>query len=456
MGIEERLMAVGPIDGRYATTTEPLQPIVSEFGLIQRRLQVGVRWVSVLGSGILPDRPPLSDNAQDTLLAIPGDFTLEDAIKIKEIESVTNHDANAVVRWLKDRLRGDDNIRDYAEMVHYGGTSEDTNNLAFALMVRDARDEVLDPNISAITADLYQKSQQHAGLAQLARTHGQAASPTTLGKEMAVYVDRLTSHREALGSIGVVGKFNGATGNYSAASFAYPEVDWPAASRKLVDSFGIKFSEVTTQIEPHDWMARFFNELALGNTILTDLSRDEWIYIMLNELAQEVVPGEDGSSAMPNKVNPIQFENAEANFGLANALLNHLANKLPISRLQRDLSDSSAQRAIGEAFGHTLIGYSSLKKALRKVHPNQDGIKANLDDEWAVLMEPVQTVMRRYNVEGAYDAIKEASRGKTIGQEEYLELVRSLDIPQAAKDRLLALTPATYTGRAAQIARGEY
>lgn len=451
--LKHQLLAVGPLDGRYAEKTQALQPITSEYGLIQRRVQVGAQWVSVLGGGILPDVEPLSSRAQDALAAIPATFGIEDALEIKAIEKVNNHDANAVVRWLKDRLSQSEELRPYTEFVHFGGTSEDTNNLATALMVRDARDEVLIPSTQAIVDTLGARAHEYAELPQLARTHGQPASPTTHGKEMAVFAQRLQRHVFALGGISIFGKFNGATGNYSAANFAYPEVDWVAASQKLVASFGFEYNGTTTQIEPHDWMARFFNELSLGNTIMTDLSRDIWMYISMKELAQKVNPNEDGSSAMPNKVNPIDAENAEANFGVASAVLRHLAEKLPISRLQRDLSDSSAQRTIGEAFGHTLIGHTSLKKALGKVHPNEIEMAANLDANWAVLMEPVQTVMRRYGVEGAYDLIKEASRGKDIGPDEYRDLVGALNIPDEAKSRLLTLTPAAYTGMAAEIAR---
>jgi adenylosuccinate lyase len=458
MGTEEQLLAVGPLDGRYAEKVEPLRLITSEFGLIDRRVQVSVEWIMELGSGILPDIEPLSDNARGALSQLVGQFSIEDAIEIKEIESTNRHDVNAVVRWLKNRLDGDENLSRYTEFVHFGCTSEDINNLAYALIIKDTRDEVLLPNISEILEMVTDKAERYADLAQLSRTHGQPASPTTHGKEWEVYAARLERHRTALGSIGMLGKFNGATGNYSAASFAYPEpeVDWPAAARRLVGVFGLEFNETTTQIEPHDWMARFFSELAHGNNILTDLSTDDWTYIMLNELAQRAAPGEDGSSAMPNKVNPIDFENAEGNFGLASAVLLHLATKLTMSRLQRDLSDSTSQRAIGEAFGHTLVGYANLIRGIGNVYPNEIGIAANLENSWAVLMEPVQAVMRRYGIKGSYDIIKEASRGKAIGQQDYLNLVEGLDIPEDAKARLLNLTPATYTGRAAQIARRLY
>lgn len=451
--LDHELMAVSPIDGRYAAKTAELQPIVSEYGLIERRVQVAAAWVGVLGSGVLPDKEPLSDQAQEALAKIPAGFTLENAKEVKAIEKKTNHDANAAVRWMKDRMAEDPGLSSYTEFVHFGATSEDLNNIATALMVRDARDRVLMPGIIGVRDILEDKAEEYADLPQLARTHGQPASPTTHGKEWEVYASRINKHIAALGAVSIEGKFNGATGNYSAATFAYPEVDWPAAARKLVTSFGLEFNGVTTQIESHDWMSRFFRELALGNTIMTGLARDVWTYVMLEELTQEADPDHDGSSAMPNKVNPIDAENAEANFGLGNALLDHLAAKLPISRLQRDLSDSSAIRAVGQAFGHTAVAHKSLQASLKKVYPNTTTIVEHLDEQYAVLMEPVQTVMRRYGIEGAYDQIKQLSRGLKMGRAQYIELVEGLDIPDESKIRLLTLTPAKYTGRANQIAR---
>jgi len=453
MSVEEQLLAVSPIDGRYANRVEPLSRIVSEFGLIERRLQVAVGWVSTLGGGVLPDVIPISDRGQDKLGSVSAKFDIEDAVEIKAIESTTNHDANAVVRFLKERLGDDPDLAAYAELVHFGCTSEDMNNLAFALMVRDVRDRILLPNLGDITNDLGAKSREYADLAMLSRTHGQPASPTTLGKEMAVFEDRLVRHIVAIGSVSILGKFSGATGNYNAGVFAYPEVDWPTLSREFVESFGFEYNGVTTQIEPHDWMARFFNEVALGNSILTDITTDDWLYIMLKQFAQRVNPDEDGSSAMPNKVNPIDFENAEANFSTANALFGNLAANLPMSRLQRDLRDSSRQRTMAEAFGHTLIGHASIKKGLGKIYPNETQIAADLDAEWTVLAEAAQTIMRRYGVTGAYDVIKKASRGRALTEEDWIDLVRQIDLPDEVKDRLLNLTPSTYVGLAPDIAR---
>lgn len=455
MSIRTELLAVTPIDGRYASRVEPLQPIVSEYGLIKRRVDVVVGWTAVMASGIVPDIEPLSDRSVDALLDISRNFGIEDAIKVKRTENRINHDANAVVRGIKRKMQ-QIGLGDYAEHVHFGCTSEDVNNLAFGLMIRDARDGVVLPHINGLTGTLNDMAERYAGMPMLARTHGQAASPTTFGKEMRVFGNRLESHSHHLGSVSLLGKYGGATGNSSALDYAYPDVNWPNVAKAFVESFGFEFNGVTTQIEPHDWMVRFFNEMALGNNILSDLSKDIWMYVMLKEVAQKADPKEDGSSAMPNKVNPIDAENAEANFGAANASLQYLANKLPVSRLQRDLSDSSAQRVMGEAFGHTVVAYSSMKKSLGKSFPNGEKMAANLNEEWAVLAEPLQTIMRKHGMKGAYDKIKKATRGLAFTQESYVKLVKSIKgLPQDEKDRLLSLTPADYVGLAPQIARGE-
>jgi adenylosuccinate lyase len=455
MDMEYQLMAVSPLDGRYATQTDPLREIVSEYGLFKRRVEVAINWVQVLGSGILPDVEHMPGNAQDALSDIAAGFDKDAAKEVKKIEKTTNHDLNATVRWIKDRMRAMPGLEHYAELTHYGCTSEDLNNMAYAIMMRDLRDQVVKPRLNDVREDLGQKADEYADIPLLARTHGQAASPTTFGKEMDVFGVRLGRHIANLGSITILGKFGGASGNHNALTFAYPEVDWLRTCGRFVEAHGFSYNDVTTQIEPHDWMAQMFREVANGNTILRDLAQDMWLYIAFGEFKQKVVAGEDGSSAMPNKVNPIDWENARGNLVVANALWNCLADNLPISRLQRDLEDSTTQRAIGEAAGHNLVAHNSIKKGLGKIFPDEARAEANLDSEWAVLMEPLQTVMRRYGIEGAYDTIKEASRGKKFGHDDYIQLVESIgDLPDEARARLLALTPATYTGRAAEIVRG--
>lgn len=455
MGVNEQLLAIAPLDGRYADKVQALAPITSEYGLIKRRVGVEAGWLATLGSGVLPDVDPLGQVAHDHLRQITDGFSVEDAVEVKEIERTTNHDVKAVEMWLRRELGGHDLFANYLELIHFGATSEDINNLAYAMQVRDTRDLVIQPGIDAVAIDLETKADRYASVPMLARTHGQPATPTTLGKEMRVFSERLRGSQLRLGSISILGKFNGATGNYNAVTAAYPDVDWPSVSAQFVRSLGFEFNPTTTQIEPHDWTAVFCNETALSNTIMTDLVRDMWLYISQGYFTQEVKAGEVGSSTMPHKVNPIDFENAEANFGVANATLTFLASKLPISRLQRDLSDSSAQRTFGEAFGHTLVGQQSLKKGLGKVHASPNKIAEDLNSEWSVLTEAVQTVMRRYGVQGAYDAIKAVSRGKTLSQAEYIELVDTIDVPNDAKERLRNLTPGTYLGRAVDIARAE-
>lgn len=455
MDMEYELMAVSPLDGRYAAQTDPLREIVSEYGLFTRRVEVAVRWVEVLGSGLLPDVEPLPGNAHEALADITASFNKDSAKQIKRIEKTTNHDLNATVRWIKDQMHRVPGLDSYAELTHYGCTSEDLNNMAYALMLRDLRDQVMKPKLVDICEDLGQKADEYADIPLLARTHGQAASPTTYGKELAVFEGRLIGHISNLGSITILGKFGGASGNHNALTFAYPEVDWPRVCRRFVEAHGFKYNDVTTQIEPHDWMAQLFREAANGNTILRDLAQDMWLYIAFGEFKQKVIAGEDGSSAMPNKVNPIDWENARGNLVVANALWNCLADNLPISRLQRDLEDSTTQRAIGEAAGHNLVAYNSIKKGLDKIYPDSARAGANLDNEWAVLMEPLQTVMRRYGIEGAYDTIKAASRGKKFTRADYIELVESVEeLPDEVRARLLDLSPAAYTGRATEIVRG--
>ncbi len=456
MGIQEQLLAVTPIDGRYASRVEKLSPIVSEYGLIQRRVAVEAAWLDVLGSGTLPDMDPLSDGAHDQLREVVTDFRVEDAIEVKDIEKTTNHDVKAVEVWLRQKLAGEPELEKYLEFIHFGCTSEDINNLAYAMMIRDVRDGVIVPGIDAIAEDLDSKATRYADIPMLGHTHGQPATPTTLGKEMRVFWDRIERSNGRLGSVAILGKFNGATGNYNAVSVAYPEVDWPAVSRRFVESLDFEFNPVTTQIEPHDWLVAFCSELGLNNQIMTDLSKDMWAYISMGYFKQQVKAGEVGSSTMPHKVNPIDFENAESNFGSANAILGNLALRLPIARLQRDLSDSSTQRTVGEAFGHTVIAHSSLKRGLGKVNPNEEKIAEDLNGEWTILTEAVQTVMRRYGIVGAYDIIKDATRGQTMKRSDYERLVNDIQnagLPGEGAAKLRNISPRTYIGQAAKIAR---
>jgi adenylosuccinate lyase len=454
MATREELLAVDPVDGRYAGRVKDLELITSEFGLIKRRVAVSAGWLSMLGSGILPDRKEIHPLERANLDSIAEQFTVDDAMEVKEIEKRTNHDVNAVVRWVKEKLKDRGGmLAQYAEMTHFGRTSEDINNLAYAMMVRDARDEVLLPNIDAITQDLSDKAGNHSDIPMLAHTHGQPAVPTTLGKEMAVFANRLAVSREHLASIAIFGKLNGATGNYSADNIAYPDVNWPEVAEAFVKKLGFEFNPVTTQIEPHDWIVRFGNELSLSNSIMTNLSMDMWDYISKKYLKLEVVASEDGSSAMPNKVNPIDFENAWSNFRGANDTFQGLARDLPVSRLQRDLSDSSTLRRLGNAFGHTVIAHKSLLKGLGKVDPNAEKMASDLNEEWGILAEPIQTLLRSHGVEGAYDLIKNEFRGMTVGEADYLRAVAKLDVSTEVRAQLANLTPANYTGLAANIAK---
>jgi len=447
------LTAVNPLDGRYADKVSELGEITSEYALIRNRAAIEADWLKTLGSGILPDVPALSDLQRGEIEGVLNEFTIADARRIKEIERTTNHDVKAVELWLRERLSGDETLTPYLELIHFGLTSEDVNNLAYARMFREARGNVLLPGIFAITDELDEKADQYSGTSLLAQTHGQPATPTTLGKEMRVFSERLEDSATRLGAIAIRGKLNGASGNFNALHVAYPDVDWRTVSHDFIVEQGFIPNQVTTQIESHDWMAVFANELSLSNTIMTDLARDMWAYISRGVFKLKVVKGEVGSSTMPHKVNPIDFENAESNLGTANAVLSSLAVRLPISRLQRDLSDSSTQRTIGTALGHTVVGHKSLKRGLGKVTPNEDKIAEELDGEWSVLTEAVQTVMRRYGVSGAYETIKAVSRGKSLDREAYLELVEQIDIPDGPKGRLRELSPRTYLGYAPQIAK---
>jgi adenylosuccinate lyase len=448
------LTALSPLDGRYASKVDALRPIFSEYGLMRRRVAVEIAWLIALsdepGVGELRAFPAA---ARAALQKIADDFAVEDAAAIKDIERTTNHDVKAVEYFIKQRIGDDAALGQAKEFVHFACTSEDINNLAYALMLRDARDAVLLPELDGTIARLRELAHAHADLAMLSRTHGQTASPTTLGKEMANVVARLERQRAQLAAIGIPGKVNGAVGNFNAHAIAYPEIDWRAFSKRFVESLGLEWQAYTTQIEPHDGIAEICDAQRRIDTILIDLARDVWGYISLGYFRQKLKAGEVGSSTMPHKVNPIDFENAEGNFGIANALLGHFSEKLPISRWQRDLTDSTTLRALGEAFGHALVGFASLDKGLGKLEINRDRIAADLDASWEVLAEAIQTVMRRHGLPEPYEQLKALTRGKGITRDTLRVFIESLDLPDPDRQRLLELTPATYTGLAAELAR---
>nr|WP_207123908.1 adenylosuccinate lyase [Halorhodospira abdelmalekii] len=448
------LTALAPSDGRYASKTAALRPWLSEYGLISHRVIVEVRWLQALASEpAIAEVPALSSDAEAFLERLLNDFDHNEARRIKAIEATTNHDVKAVEYYLKERLGEHAELADYREFVHFACTSEDINNLAWACMLRGARDEVLLPAYDAIIDTLRTLAHTHAELPMLARTHGQSASPTTLGKELANFVHRLRVQRDCLAEVRPLGKINGAVGNFNAHVVTYPEVDWPALGQRCVERLGLEWSAYTTQIEPHDWIAELFDAYARLNTILLDLARDIWGYISLGYFKQRLIEGEVGSSTMPHKVNPIDFENAEGNLGVANALLDHLARKLPISRWQRDLSDSTALRTISLGLAHTLIALHAAEKGLGKLEANPARLAADLDPAWEVLAEAIQTVMRRYGAEEPYEQLKGLTRGRAIDGEKMRAFIESLDLPEEAKDKLRALTPSAYIGSAAEQAR---
>jgi adenylosuccinate lyase len=449
------LTALTPLDGRYHRGTQRLAPYFSELGLMRRRVQVEIAWLKALAAE--PAIAEVAAFSPDTLArldALVGDFDIEDARAIKEFERVTNHDVKAVEYFLKDRLAGDAEVMRVAEFIHFACTSEDINNLAHALMLDGARREVLLPALARIEARLTELAVALADLPMLARTHGQPASPTTLGKELANVVYRLRRAVGRIEAVAMLGKINGAVGNYNAHLAAYPDFDWAGFARRFVESLGLTFNPYTIQIEPHDYMAELFDAFARCNTILIDLDRDVWGYISLGYFKQKLKAGEVGSSTMPHKVNPIDFENSEGNLGLANALLRHLADKLPISRWQRDLTDSTVLRNMGTALGYALLGYDSLLRGLDKLEANPARLREDLDANWEVLAEPIQTVMRRYGLEQPYERLKALTRGKDgITRASLAAFIDTLELPEPAKRALLALTPADYTGLAASLAR---
>ncbi len=450
-----QLTALSSIDGRYAGRTRLLRAYCSEFGLIHRRVIVEIRWFEALAAhpGI-EELSALGEEEKAFLEGLIADFDEHDAERIKEIEAVTNHDVKAVEYYLKERFLELPELAARAEFLHFACTSEDINNLSYALMLRDLHEDVMQAEFARIDETLAELAALHANQPMLSRTHGQTASPTTLGKELANTLYRLRRQARQMAEQEFFGKINGAVGNFNAHMSAYPEIDWPQLSREFVESLGLSWNPYTTQIEPHDWIAELFQNLARYHTILIDLCRDIWAYISIGYFRQKTVEGEIGSSTMPHKVNPIDFENAEGNLGVANALLDHLAAKLPVSRWQRDLTDSTVLRVIGTAYGHSLVATSSLLKGLAKLELNAERVDEDLDANWEVLAEPIQTVMRRYGIENPYEQLKSLTRGKRITAEGLADFIRGLDIPEEARKALLELTPAGYTGNAADMAAG--
>ena len=460
------LTAVSPLDGRYATKLTGLRPIMSELGYMRRRVQVELAWFIALSDAGFAEFKPLSGEARAYLARLLADFSEADGEAIKAIEKTTNHDVKAVEYWIKSRFDGQPELLAAAEFVHFACTSEDINNTSHALQLKAGR-AVLLQGLDAVIARLRELAHQHAAVPMLSRTHGQTASPTTVGKEIGNVVVRLAAAREKIAGVKLLAKMNGAVGNYNAHLSAWPDFDWEGFARRVIEApaagepgfdagkpgLGLTFQPYSIQIEPHDYMAELFDATARANTICIDLSRDIWGYISLGYFKQKTKAGEIGSSTMPHKVNPIDFENAEGNLGLANAVLRHLSEKLPISRWQRDLTDSTVLRNMGVALGYAVLAYQSLLTGLNKLELNQQALADDLDAAWEVLAEPIQTVMRRFGVPGAYEKLKEATRGQAVTREALHALIRSLEIPPAEKDRLLALTPATYVGQAEALAR---
>ena len=448
------LTALSPLDGRYAAQVDALRPLLSEFGLMHRRVQVEVEWFIALSDAGLAEFPPLTEAARGRLRGLVKRFSAADAQAIKDIERTTNHDVKAVEYWLKSRFDGSAELQRAAEFVHFACTSEDINNTSHALMLRAARADVLLPAIDRIVERLRAMAHANAGVPMLSRTHGQTASPTTLGKEAANVAARLATARARIADVPLLAKMNGAVGNYNAHLAAWPEIDWEAFSRQVVEQrLGLVFNPYTIQIEPHDYMAELFDAVTRANTILIDWSRDVWGYVSLGFFRQRLKEGEIGSSTMPHKVNPIDFENAEGNLGLANALLAHLSQKLPISRWQRDLTDSTVLRNMGVALGYTVLALASLQRGMDKLEVDEARLAADLDAAWEVLAEPIQTVMRRYGLPNPYERLKELTRGKSITKQTLSAFIDTLELPTPERERLKALTPATYIGLAADLAR---
>jgi adenylosuccinate lyase len=448
------LAALSPLDGRYARTAEPLRAFFSEQALIRYRVKVELAWLEALAAerGI-GEIKPFSAGTKKAFFNLEKAFSEKDAEQIKAIEAETNHDVKAIEYWLRAKLAKNAEASKALEFIHFACTSEDINNLSYALMMAESRSRVMLPKLAEIVAALRALAKRHAVLPMLSRTHGQPASPTTLGKEMANFAHRLERAAARIAKVPVLGKANGAVGNYNAHSIAYPGVDWQRFSRRFVEKLGLEANPYTTQIDPHDWLAELLDAYAHANSVLLDLDRDLWAYISVGYFKQKTKKGEVGSSTMPHKVNPIDFENSEGNIGIANALLRHLADKLPVSRWQRDLSDSTAQRNLGSALGHTLLAYASCLRGLARLEADPRRLAGDLDANWEVLTEAVQQVMRRHGIADAYDKLKDLSRGKRLDRRQLAAFIKALPIPVAAKQRLLALTPARYTGLAAELAK---
>lgn len=448
------LMDLSPIDGRYASKVDLLRPILSEYGLIRYRVLVEVRWLIALSNEAeIKEVPPFSPEALEVLERIVSGFSADDAQRVKDIERTTNHDVKAVEYFLKEKIATNKELNAVSEFIHFACTSEDINNLSYALMVLEARNEVMLPMMRKLTAAIAQRAQEYASQPMLSRTHGQPATPSTMGKEFANVAVRLDRQVKQMAQVELLGKINGAVGNYNAHTVAYPQVNWPAFGQRFVESLGLTFNPFTTQIEPHDYLAEIFHAASRFNTILMDFDRDVWGYISLGFFKQKTVAGEVGSSTMPHKVNPIDFENSEGNLGLANALYGHLAEKLPVSRWQRDLTDSTVLRNIGVGMAHTLIALESSLKGISKLALNAEALEADLAANPEVLAEPIQTVMRRYGVEKPYEKLKDLTRGQRIDMARLAEFISSLEIPNEAKASLTKLAPRDYTGYAEELAR---
>jgi adenylosuccinate lyase len=449
------LFALSPLDGRYAAKLDALRPYFSEFGLIRNRVRVELAWLKALAAAPeIREMAPFSPQTMEEFERAIADFSEADGEAIKQIEAKTNHDVKAMEYWMKDqRFKANAEVSKAAEFIHFACTSEDINNTSHALMLKESRDNAYLPVFDKVIERFVELAHNLADLPMLSRTHGQPASPTTLGKEMANIAYRLRRARKAIARVEMTAKFNGAVGNYNAHLAAYPDFDWPAFNQRFIESFGLEFNPYTIQIEPHDSMAELFDAIARANTMLIDACRDLWMYVSLGFFKQRLKQGEVGSSTMPHKVNPIDFENAEGNFGISNSLLRHFSEKLPISRMQRDLTDSTVLRNMGVAIGHSLLGLDSCLRGLSKLEANPAALAADIDNAWEVLAEPIQTVMRRFGFENPYDKLKEMTRGAHISKEALQVFVSKLDIPAADKARLLAMTPASYIGAAADLAK---
>jgi len=449
-----QLTAISPVDGRYGSKTETLRPIFSEYGLIRHRVVVEIRWLQALSrQADIPEVPELGMHAERVLNEIIDKFSEQDAQRVKNIERTTNHDVKAVEYFLKEKIAGNAELEAVSEFIHFACTSEDINNLAYALMLREARNQAMLPLLDAVINEIVGLAHHYADQPMLSRTHGQTASPTSVGKEMANVAARLRRQREQFAAIPMLGKINGAVGNYNAHLSAYPDVDWALHAQQFVESLGIAWNPYTIQIEPHDYMAELFDAVGRFNTIVIDFCRDIWSYISIGYFKQKTVAGEVGSSTMPHKVNPIDFENAEGNLGIANAVFGHLAFKLPISRWQRDLTDSTVLRNMGVGFAYSTIAWQSALRGIGKLEVNTARLDADLDANWEVLAEPIQTVMRRYGIEQPYEKLKALTRGQRIDQAGMQVFIDSLDLPEPVKAELRVLTPGSYIGNAAQQAR---